>query len=167
MLRSRDRAILDAQVRLEGTAKELEQNLEADLCDGWVITALAELVADEGVLGPGELVEAGDDAGLAQLSANEVAARVGHVSVFDAEDEGNLSLELAEEVEGVVAVRGRVGGGVGGLVWAEGTGVDVGGKVGDAGGDARIKLEESWSEKDSGIYEVGWLDGHTAARVAR
>jgi hypothetical protein len=131
MLRSRDRAILDAQVRLEGTAKELEQNLEADLCDGWVITALAELVADEGVLGPGEFVEASGNAGGTELGADKITAGVRDVGVLDAENHGNFSVaEVGEAVESVLAVRrGRVGRSVGRGVGAESARVNICGEV--------------------------------------
>jgi hypothetical protein len=131
MLRGRDRAILGAQVRLESTAKKLKQNLEANLCDGWIIAALAELVADEGVLGPGEFVEASGNAGGTELGADEITAGVRDVSVFDAENHGNLSVaEVGEAVESVLAVRrGRVGRGIGRGVGAESARVNICGEV--------------------------------------
>lgn len=99
------RTVLGAKIDLEGAAKQLQQDLEAGLGDGRIVAALAELVADEGVLGPGELVEAEDDAGLAKLGADQVAAGVGHVGVLEPEDQRHLALEVAEEVNGVFAVR--------------------------------------------------------------
>lgn len=56
--------IFGSQVNLECASKELEQNLEANLCDCRVVASLAEFVSDEGVLGPSELVEAGDNTGV-------------------------------------------------------------------------------------------------------
>lgn len=133
-------AVPGPQVSLEHPAKELEEHLEADLCDGRVVAALGELVADEGVLGPGELVEAGGDAGLAELGADEIATGVGDVGVLDAKDHGDLALEPVEEVEGVVAAGRSSRRGVGGFIRAQGARVDVRGEVGDAGGDSRVEL---------------------------
>lgn len=140
MLRGRNGPVPGSKVRLENPAEELKQDLEADLCDGRVVAALAQLVPDEGVLRPGELVKAEDDARVAQLGADEVAPGVGHVGVLDAEDQGHLAAQLLEVVERVRGARGWRGGRVGGLVGAEGARVDVGGEVGDAGGDARVEL---------------------------
>ena len=92
MFRRCNRAVLRAKIRLQHTAKQLEQNLEADLGNSRVIAALAELVADEGMLGPGELIEAGNDASIAQLGADKVTPGIGNMSVLDAEDDGDLAL---------------------------------------------------------------------------
>jgi hypothetical protein len=46
------------------------------------------------VLRPRKLVEAEDHAGLAHLVANQVPPRVGHVRVFDPEDESYLAADL-------------------------------------------------------------------------
>lgn len=119
------------QLRLEHPPEQLQQHLEASLGDGRVVAAFAQLVADEGVLRPGELVPAEDAAGLAELGADEVPSRVRDVGVADAEDEGRLAAEEGELVEGVWGVGGGGGGGgVGGGVGAEGAGVDVGREVG-------------------------------------
>jgi hypothetical protein len=150
MLRSRHVPILGPQIRLVDPPKLLEQHLKAHLCHGRVIAPLAELIPDKRVLSPRELVEAEDGARLAELGADEVAARIGYVGIFDAEDEGQLgavgggtgSREAGEEIDGVVAVGGPGGGGVGGGVGAEGAGVDVCGEVGDAGGDAGVELSK-------------------------
>lgn len=123
------------QIRLEHSSEQLQQNLKADLCHGGVISALAELVPDEGVLRPGELVEAGNDAGFAHGLADEVAALGGNVGVLDAEDHGALSVG-----EGVEERDGRFGGGGWG---AKRGGVDICCEVGDAGGDAGVEL--GWS----------------------
>lgn len=129
------------QVRLQHAPKQLQQHLKAHLGDGRVVAALAQLVADEGVLGPGELVEGGGDAGLAQLGADEVAALGGDVGVLDAEDHGDLGVrEGRQQVEGVRAALRGGRGGVLGRVRAEGAGVDVGCEVGDAGVYARVEL---------------------------
>lgn len=132
--------VLGAQVDLEGPAEQLEQDLEARLGDGGVVPALAQLVADEGVLGPGELVEVEDHARLPQLGADEVAAGVVDVGVLDAEDHRDLALEPGEEVQGVVAAGRRRGRGVCALVGAEGARVDVRREVADRCGDAGVKL---------------------------
>lgn len=132
--------VLVAQVRLERAPEQLEQDLKADLGDGWVVAALTELVADEGVLRPGELVEAEHDTVLAQLLPDQVPACVGHVCVFDAENQGRLGLGLVQEVDGVVAVGRGLGRCVGGVVGTQRTAVDVRGEVGDAGVHARVKL---------------------------
>ena len=128
------------QLRLEHAPKQLQQHLEADLCHGRVVAAFAQLVADEGVLRPGELVPAEDAAGLAQLAAEEVAPGVGHVGVAHAEDERGLGPEGAEVVERVGAVGRGVRGGVRVGVGAEGAGVDVCWEVGCCGGDAGVEL---------------------------
>jgi hypothetical protein len=129
VFRGCNRAVLGAKIRFQHTAKQLEQNLEADLGNGWVIAAFAKLIADESMLGPGELVEAGNDASLAQFSADKVTSGVRNVGILDAEDDGNLALKVVKEVEGVIAVGWRSRGGVCRLVGAEGTGVDVRGEV--------------------------------------
>ena len=106
-------ALPRAQVDLERAAKQLEQDLEARLCDCLVVAALAQLVADEGVLRPRELVPAEDDAGGAHLGADQVAAGVGHVRVLDAEDHGHLAPERAQVVDRVLGAGGPGRGGVG------------------------------------------------------
>lgn len=123
------------QIRLKHSGEQLQQNFEADLCHGGVIPALAELISDEGVLRPGELVEAGNDVRVAHGLADEIAALGGDVGVLDAEYHGALGVgEGGEEGDG------RVGGGGRG---AKGGGVDVCCEVGDAGGDAGVEL--GWS----------------------
>lgn len=105
--------ILAPQVDLQRPPEQLEQDLEAGLGDGRVVAALAQLIADKGMLSPGKLVEAKDDAGVAQLGADEVAARVRDVRVLEAKEQRDLALEVGQEVDGVVAVGGGRGGGVG------------------------------------------------------
>lgn len=138
MLHLLHRPVAGAQVRLEHAPEQLEQDLEADLCDGRVVAALAQLVADEGVLGPGELVKAEDDAGLAQLGPDQVTSGVGHVRVLDAEDHGHLAAaafgqprEPVERVGGVWG--GRRAGGVWARMRAQGARVHVGCEVVYAG----------------------------------
>jgi hypothetical protein len=92
------------------------------------------------VLRPGELVPAEDDAGLAQLGADEVASCVGHVGVADAEDERCFATEEVQPVEGVGAGRGRGGGRVRPRVWAERARVDVCWEVGDCCCYAGVEL---------------------------
>lgn len=72
------------------------------------------------MLRPRKLVPAKDHASVAHLLADEVAARVGDVGVLDAKDHGDFTFELGKLVEGVDAVGGRGGGGVGFGVGAEG-----------------------------------------------
>lgn len=104
---------------LEHPPEQLEQDLEADLANLGIVAALAQLVADEGMLRPGELVEAGDEAGLAHLGADKVAAFVGDVGVLDAEDHGKLGGgEVGEAVDGVIGGGEGLRGGVAGLVGA-------------------------------------------------
>ena len=132
-----------SQIRLEDPAEDLEEDLEAGFGDGRVVAPLAELVADEGVLGPGELVPVEGDARGAHLGANQVAPGVGDVGVADAKDHGGLASQVGEEVEGVRAVRRR---GLDGEVWArvgaQGAAVYVGGEEADGGGDAGVELGE-------------------------
>ncbi len=89
------RVIPRTQVRLQDAAEQLQQHLEANLGDGRVVATLALLVADEGVLRPGELVEAEHDTRVPELLADEVAALVRHVGVLDAEYHRYLTLDLA------------------------------------------------------------------------
>lgn len=139
MLRRGHVAVLGSQIRLEDTAKELKQDLEADLGDGWVVAALAEFITDEGMLSPGELVEAGNDTSLAQLGADKVTSSIRDVCILDTKDHGNLALEVVEKVQGVVAVFGGSGRGVGGVIGTKGARMDICGEVGYASTDARIK----------------------------
>ena len=134
-------AVRLAELGSEHAAKQLEENLEAGLTDGRVVAAFAELVADEGVLGPGELVEAKSCAGLAHLEPNQVAPGVGHVRVLDPEDERYLAPDARQKVERVSAVRRR---GrrrrVGARVRAQRARVDVGWEVAHRGGYAGVEL---------------------------
>lgn len=134
------RSVPRAEVDLEGAAEQLEQDLEAGLGDGRVVAALAELVADEGVLGPGELVEVEHGARGAQLGADQVPPRVADVRVLDAEDQRHFALELVQLVQRVGAARGRLGRGVGGLVGPERARVHVRREVADGCADAGVKL---------------------------
>ena len=128
-----------ADLGLQHPPEELQEDLEAHLRDDGVIAPLAQLVPDEGVLGPGELVEGVHDAGLAELEADEVAAGVRDVGVLHAEEHGDLGADVVEVVEGVRRGRGPRGRGVGG-VGAQGAGVDVSREVGDYGGYAGVEL---------------------------
>jgi hypothetical protein len=128
------------QIRLKHPPKHLQKNLEASLGDRRIIPPFAQLIADESVLRPRKLVEAEDDACVAKLFADEIAAGVGDVGVFDAEDHGHFAFEGGEEVEGVDAIGRSGGGGVGCRVRAEGAAVDIGCEVGDAGCDSGVEL---------------------------
>lgn len=75
-----------AEVGAQGAVEELEQHLEADAGESGVVAALGQLVADEGVLGPGMLVEGEGHAGIVQRLADQVTARRRDVSVTLAED---------------------------------------------------------------------------------
>lgn len=141
MLQLRGSAIFGAQVDLEGSAEQLQEDLEASLRDCGVVATLAELIADERVLSPGKLVEAKDDAGLAQLGTNQVATDIWHVSVLEPEYQGHLALEITKEVDSVYAIgRGRGGGENRLLMRAQGARMDVCGEVADCGRDTRIQL---------------------------
>lgn len=137
----RSYVLLAAQVRLEHAAKQLQQDLKADLGDGGIVSALAQLIADKRVLRPRKLMPASDDASLAHLGADQVPSGIGYVGILDAKDHGDFALELAKLVQSMDAVGGSIGGRVGTRVGAERTAVDVGGKVSDASGDARVKLD--------------------------
>jgi len=129
-----------SQIRLEHAPKQLQQHLEADLGDGRVVAALAELVADEGVLRPRKLVEAENDARVPELPADQVAPAVGDVRVLDAEDHGHLALDLRQLVDRVIAVRGRLRRRVGLRVRPQRPAVHVCREVRDAGADAGVEL---------------------------
>jgi hypothetical protein len=96
------------QVAVQSTSKELQQHLEADAGESWVVAApvmlsvfetlhptcprkagwyiLRQLIADESMLGPGGLVERECHAGVVEGFADEVAALGRDVGVFFAED---------------------------------------------------------------------------------
>jgi hypothetical protein len=101
-------AMMIPQLCLEQPSKDLKQDLKTSLGDGRIIPPFAQLVADEGVLRPCELVPAEGHAGLAQFQSDQVAAPVRHVRVQHSEDERELGgdvgwrLVLPEEVEGVL-----------------------------------------------------------------
>lgn len=140
------------QVRLQHPSKSLQQYLEADLGDGWIVPSLAQLVPDERMLRPRELVEAECHSGFSELGADQITTGVGHVCILDAKDQGYFAvLELLELVDGVRSnetgrgcrVRARSGsgrGGIGTIVGAEGARVDVGAEVGNGGGYTRVEL---------------------------
>lgn len=133
-------SIPGAQVRLERPAEQLRQDFEADLGDGGVVAALGQLVADEGVLRPRELVEAEDGARLAQLVPDQVPPLVRDVRVLEAEDHRHLALDLPQPVERVVAARHRLGRHIGSRVRPERSAVHVRCEVGHAGRNSRIQL---------------------------
>lgn len=136
-------ALLLPKLGAQDAPEDLEQDLEAGLGDARVVTALALLVTDEGVLGPRELVEAEGGSRGAQGGADGVAAGVGDVRVAQAEDEGRLAADFGEAVERVVAAAAGGGdgwGGVGAVVGAEGAAVDVGSEIADRRGDAWVEL---------------------------
>lgn len=140
MLRCPD-GFLGAKVGFKGSSKQLEQDLEADLGDGRIISALAKLVPDESVLGPGKFIETGDNTGLSQLGTDQIPPGIRDVGVLDAKDHGHLGmLQLGQEIDGVIAISGAFDGCVLGLVRAEGSAVDVSCEVRDACCDARIEL---------------------------
>lgn len=62
------------QVPPQRAPKQLPQHLEAHARQRCVVAPLGKLVADEGVLGPGVLVEAEGDAGVVEGLADEGAA---------------------------------------------------------------------------------------------
>ncbi len=55
MLYSLDLPVMLSQVCLENPSELFQKDLKARLGDGWVVAALAQLVADERMLCPGEL----------------------------------------------------------------------------------------------------------------
>ena len=134
-------AICRPEVCLENPPKQLEKDLEANFGNGRVITPLAQLIADEGVLRPGKLVEAKDDPRVTKFLSDEIAAGVGDVRVLDAEDHCHFAPELGEQIDRVVAPRCRVVSGVGSFMRAECTAVHISCEVGDAGGDPRVQLD--------------------------
>jgi len=117
-----------AQVALEAAVEALDQQGPADARDGGVVAALAQLVADEGVLGAGDLIEGKLDAGVVQRLADQVAPCGGHVRVGLAEDHGQLALDVAGAREAVVA-----------LAPAQRVRVQVGRKVAHGGAHAWVQ----------------------------
>ena len=136
------RVVTGAQVRLERAAEELDQDLEADLGVSRVVAALAELVADEGVLGPSELVEVEHRARRAQLLPNQVPTLVRHVRVLDSEDHRHLGLDLSQSVDRVVAAHRALHRRVPRCVRSERPAVDVRSEVRHACRDAGVELEK-------------------------
>lgn len=114
MLRFPNSAVPRPQIRLERAVEQLQQDLEANLCDMRIVPSLAELITDKGMLRVGKLMETEGCVGGTQLGPNEISSSVWDVRVLDAEDHGDLGgAQAREEVERVGAVRGgRVGGGV-------------------------------------------------------
>ena len=96
------------QVAVQNTSKELQQHLEADARESWVVAApvvlsvletlyltcprkggcciLRQLIADECMLGPGGLVERERHAGVVESLADKVTALGRDVGVFFVED---------------------------------------------------------------------------------
>lgn len=120
-----------SKLRLQDPPEDLKEDFKAGLCHGGVVAALAELVTDERVLSPGELMPAKGGAGSAQGSTDDVAPGVRDVRIPDAEDEGCLTAQVAEAVKRMR----RVASGGGGRrevrpgMRAERATVDVGGEV--------------------------------------
>ena len=136
-------ALLNPKLGLQDPPKCLQQDLEADFGDGGIIPPLAELVSDECVLCPGKLVPAECDSGFPELGADQVAPCVRHMGVFDAKDQGDLTTDPCEQINGVVGVWWRGGGCDGLRVRTEGTRMNVGCEVGDCCSDGRVKLERN------------------------
>jgi hypothetical protein len=79
-----------SELRLQHASEKLQENLKACLGDSWVIAALGQLIADEGVLSPGELVPAEAGPGLTELSTDQITARIGDVGVTDTKDQAGF-----------------------------------------------------------------------------
>lgn len=122
-----------AKISLKHTAKEFQEHLKAHFRNGRVITTLAKLIADKGVLSPSKFVEAKAYTSFAKLGPDQFSTRIWHVSILDAKDHGHFALELGKEVERVDAVRCSYGGSVCTSVWSEGAAVNISGKVRDTG----------------------------------
>jgi hypothetical protein len=158
-------AICRPEICLENPPKQFEKDLKAGFGNGRVVTPLAQLITDEGMLRPGKLVEAKDDSRLTKLLSDEVAAGVGDVRVLDAEDHCHLAPELGEQIDCVVAPRCRVVSGVGSFVRAEGTAVHIRCEVGDAGGDPRVQLDgepnvSMLPANGGGVMDMEYLRSH-------
>lgn len=92
------------------------------------------------MLSPGELMPAEACSGFAELSPDEVTARVGDVGVTDAKDEIGFSFKLREEVEGMGTVLWGRAGRVGARIGAQSPTMHVCGEVADCSGNALIEL---------------------------
>jgi hypothetical protein len=159
-------ALLRSKVRLQGPVEKLKQDFETHLCDGRVITTFAQLVSYECMLRPRELVEAKHHAGASQLLADQVASSVWNVRVLDAKDHSHFAFDLAEPVNGVLAIFWCFWRRVGALVGTECSTVDVCCEVIDGGAYTGIKLPLSQTprrrrEREEQAREL------TAARRAR
>lgn len=81
------------------------------------------------MLGPGELVEAGDNTRIAKLGADEVPAGVRNMGILDTEDQCDFTLEVTKKIQGVSGIWWRRWRGVGSGVWAESARMNVSCKV--------------------------------------
>lgn len=86
MLRRRNIPLSLPQIRLQHPAKQLQQHLEANLGNSWIIASFAKLVSNKGMLRPGEFVKTENTARFTEFIADQVTTLVGDVGVFYAKD---------------------------------------------------------------------------------
>lgn len=91
-----------SQINLQRTSKQLEQNLKASLGNSRIISALGQLIPNEGMLRPSKLMEAEDDTCIAEFLPNQITTCIVDVGVFDAEDEAYFAFEFGKEIDCVV-----------------------------------------------------------------
>lgn len=92
-------ALPGTEIGAQRAVEQLEQHLEADAGNGGVVAALGQLVADEGMLGPGHLVKVEGDAVVVQRLPDQVTASGRDVGVALAEDLRGGSFKSTLKVE--------------------------------------------------------------------
>jgi hypothetical protein len=121
-------AIPRPEVDLQGASKQLQQNLETHLRDRGIVPPLTQLISNERMLRPRDLVPAKHHSLLSQRLPNQIPPLGRDVVVQRAMDERQLALDLGCAGQRVVS-----------FVKPQGVTVEVGGEVADGGGYAGVQ----------------------------
>ena len=116
------------EITTERPPKQLQQHLEANASNARVISALTQLIPDERMLSPGNLVEAERSTRIVQRLPDQIAAFWRDVVVTLAEDHDELAVDVLDPLETVVV-----------FALAEAMAVDVGCEVADCGADSLVE----------------------------